>query len=82
LIAKYSLLAAAKLVQLIESEREETSRRACLDIISLPNIRAKRGGKAQKGDLKSVKQPKTLPPRTARRLLAALAEENVRGKNK
>ena len=82
LIARYSLLAAAKLVQLIESEREETSRRACLDIISLPNSKAKSGGKVQKGDLKSVEQAKALPPRTASRLLAALAEEKVRGKNK
>ncbi|MCJ7692646.1 MAG: hypothetical protein MUO22_04455 [Sedimentisphaerales bacterium] len=85
LIARYSLVAAARLVQLIESKRQETSRRACLDIISLPNTRAKRGGrdgKIQKGDLKSVEQGKSLPPQTASRLLAALAEEKVRGKNK
>jgi hypothetical protein len=77
LIARYSLLAAAKLVQLIESEKEETSRRACLDIISLPNSKAKRGGrdgKEQKGDFKAVEQAKALPPRTASRLLKALAE--------
>ncbi|MHC4068075.1 MAG: hypothetical protein ACYS18_01925 [Planctomycetota bacterium] len=85
LIARYSLLAAAKLVQLIESEKEETSRRACLDIISLPNMKSKKGvmaGKVQKGDFKSPEQSKLLPPRTARRLLAALAEEKVSGKNK
>lgn len=75
LIARYSLLAAAKLVQLIESEREETSRRACLDIISLPNIKSRKPGKLQGGDLKSAEQSQSLPPRTARRLLAALAEE-------
>ena len=35
LIARYAPLAAAKLVQLTESEKEETARKACLDIISL-----------------------------------------------
>ena len=85
LIARYSLLAAAKLVQLIESEKEETSRRACLDIISLPNTKAKKAskdGKVQKGDFKALEQAKALPPRTVSRLLAALAEENFREKNK
>ena len=82
LIARYSLVAAARLVQLIESKREETSRRACLDIISLPNSKAKKAGKVQKGALESVEQGKALPPRTASRLLAALAEENFREKDK
>ena len=36
IIAKYASLAAAKLVQLTESESQETARKACLDIISLP----------------------------------------------
>ena len=35
LIASYSSLAAVKLVQLTESGKEETARKACLDIISL-----------------------------------------------
>ena len=77
LIARYSLLAAAKLVQLIESEKEETSRRACLDIISLPNSKAKkriRDGKTQKAPPQTFGQSKALPPRTASRLLEALAE--------
>ena len=33
-IARYAPLAAAKLVQLTDSEKPETARRACLDIIS------------------------------------------------
>jgi len=85
LIARYSLSAAARLVQLIESEKEETSRRACLDIISLPNTKAcppGRHGKVQKGDFKALEQAKALPPRIASKLLAALAEEKVRVKNK
>jgi len=36
LIARYSLVAAAKLVALTESQNPETARKACLDVISLP----------------------------------------------
>ena len=42
LLAKYSCLAAAKLVQLTESKNQETARKACLDIISLPSLAAKK----------------------------------------
>ena len=38
IIARYAPLAAAKLVQLTESEKEETARKACLDIITLPKF--------------------------------------------
>ncbi len=75
LIAKYSLLAAAKLVQLTESENAETARKACLDIISLPNRAtkdAKQGSRRQQSDDEHGQQ---LPQQTASRLLAALAEE-------
>lgn len=34
ILARYAPLAAAKLVQLTESENQETARKACLDIIS------------------------------------------------
>lgn len=36
IMAKYAPLAAIKLVHLTESEKDETRRKACLDIISLP----------------------------------------------
>lgn len=36
IISRYAPVAAAKLVSLTESEKEETARKACLDIISLP----------------------------------------------
>ncbi len=75
LIARYSLLAAAKLVQLTESEKEETARKACLDIISLPKIGAKKTERPDKAKKDSDKQAELLPGKTARRLLAALAEE-------
>jgi len=39
LIARYAPLAAAKLVQLTDSENQETARKACLDIISMLDAR-------------------------------------------
>ena len=75
LLAKYSCLAAAKLVQLTESENQETARKACLDIMSVPKV----VGKETKAstDPQSIvdKQAQQLLPQTASRLLAALAEE-------
>ncbi|HUW20322.1 MAG TPA: hypothetical protein VMW16_13570 [Sedimentisphaerales bacterium] len=74
-IARYKALAAAKLVQLTESEKEETARKACLDIISLPKFTDKRSG--QGGDEpQSKREPEAeLSPETCSRLLAVLAEE-------
>jgi len=42
IVARYSVFAAAKLVELTESEKDETARKACVDIIKLLG---KRGGK-------------------------------------
>jgi hypothetical protein len=71
IIARFAPLAAAKLVALTESQKEETARRACLDIISLPRPSAK------EADLQKNQQdePDLLSPETAARLLNALAEE-------
>jgi len=74
LIAKYSLLAAAKLVQLTESGNAETARKACLDIISLPK-RAAKGAKQGSGQQSDDEHGQQLPQQTASRLLAALADE-------
>ena len=73
LIARYAPLAAAKLVQLTESEKEETARKACLDIISLQALLDK--GIAQPGELQTTEtQPQQqLTEQAASRLLAALA---------
>lgn len=74
LIARYAPLAAAKLVQLTESNSQETARKACLDIISMsaqtPDPRPQ---ETQSSKLKT--QNCQLSPQTASRLLAALAEE-------
>jgi hypothetical protein len=73
IIARYGPLAAAKLVELTESEKEETRRKACLDIISLPKVSEKNSGaKEQTGQEELTSQ---LPAQTAAKLLAMLAEE-------
>ncbi|MHC4543517.1 MAG: hypothetical protein ACYTDW_04450 [Planctomycetota bacterium] len=79
LIAKYAPLAAAKLVQLTESDKEETARKACMDIISLPALLDKRI--VQPGELQSTETqlPQQLTEQAAGRLLAALADEKNDG---
>ncbi len=76
LIARYAPLAAAKLIQLTESEKAETARKACLDIISMPILTANRkthpSDEPQPAD---TQQPASLTAQTAGRLLAVLAEE-------
>ncbi|MCX5638233.1 MAG: hypothetical protein NTX52_11165 [Planctomycetota bacterium] len=74
IIARYAAFAAAKLVQLTESENQETARKACLDILSMHASRESRptrdDGRPTKDDGRSE-----LNDETASRLLSALAEE-------
>ena len=73
-MAKYSCLAAAKLVELTTSEKAETARKACLDIIICqPKIAAE----AEEIEKDSNKQVELLSGTTASRLLAAMAEEKI-----
>ncbi len=81
IIARYASLAAARLVELTESENQETRRKACLDIISLPakkqaleTARIAKGAD-ENGDNQSLENIK-LSPETAGRLLEAMAREN------
>jgi hypothetical protein len=74
LMAKYIPLAAAKLVQLCNSENNETGRRACLDILALET------GPKQVSDTSTNQSPEpaaNIDAATASKLLAALAEENL-----
>jgi len=75
LMAQYSQLAATKLVQLTGSEKAETARKACLDIISVPKIRADKDEQPEKAQKDSSQQVEQLSDATASKLLAALAEE-------
>jgi len=83
LIARYSTLAAAKLVQLTESDKEETARKACLDIISLPRQSAKtqvtRPVEAGTDDRSQQAGELQLSPEVCSRLLTVLAEEESQG---
>jgi hypothetical protein len=73
IIARFANVAAAKLVELTNSESQETSRKACLDVINYLR---------QKVEPNPEEQPEAdnlpdLPPELASRLLAALAESKV-----
>ncbi|MCK4913306.1 MAG: hypothetical protein KAS69_01760 [Planctomycetes bacterium] len=77
LIARFSLAAAAKLVQLTESEKEETARRACLDIIAFPDsvgekLLQKQG---EENEDSQTELDFPLTEKTAEKLLLALCEE-------
>ena len=86
LIARYAPLAAAKLIQLTESDKAETARKACLDIISMPILTANR--KTQQlseesrlaGTQPQPADTQHLTEQTAGRLLAVLAEEKTTNK--
>jgi len=73
IIARYASLAAAKLVELTESESQETARKACLDVIQLP----KTADKKQPAQVDDQTQPSRLSPETASKLLAVLAQSNT-----
>jgi hypothetical protein len=78
LIARYVPVAAAKIVQLTESGKEETARKTCLDIIFMrrPAERLAATPVVAGNDPTSVtSEPPQLSPETAGRLLAVLAEE-------
>lgn len=81
IIAKYASVAAAKLVQLTESEKAETARKACLDILSLP--RAGVDVPEIKDDKNSESErPEELSADTAGKLLAVLADDIASDKPK
>jgi len=75
IIARYAAFAAAKLVQLTESENQETARKACLDIIGLLRPGTAKG-EADLPDDNPAAPPAEIPPALASRLLSALAAGN------
>lgn len=74
LIARYAPLAAAKLVQLTESDKGETARKACMDIISLQALLDRRITQPSEPQTAETQQPQQITEQTASRLLAALAQ--------
>ena len=81
LIASYSPLAAAKLIALTESDKAETARKACLDILSMPtpDSRNKLVPSTVEGTQESTQnltlKTQNFSPQTAGKLLAVLAKE-------
>jgi len=73
IIARYASIAAAKLVQLTESENQETARKACLDIINY--LRPGATTTSVSDEKPEGERLPELPPELAGRLLAALASE-------
>jgi len=78
-MAKYSCLAAVKLVELTASDKAETARKACLDIISVPKIAANRDEQPDKTQKDGDRQAEQLSAETASKILAALAEPDEKG---
>lgn len=72
IITNYAPIAAMKLVALTECQKEETIRKACLDIISLPLGPA--GKKRKKGEV-SKDEDKDISADLASKILGALADE-------
>ena len=80
IIARCRGLAAAKLVELTGCEKEETARKACMDIImarpcSIENAGA--GGKEDEGEI----EDEQISPEETSVILAALAEVRAKKKN-
>jgi hypothetical protein len=73
LLARYAPVAAARLITLTDSEKPETARRACLDIIQLGINNEKK--EPDESD-QQIEQKQALPDETARRILEVLAEGN------
>jgi hypothetical protein len=73
LIAKYRCLAAVKLIELTTSDKPETARRACLAIISQPQIKPETEETEKDGN----KRAEPISEAQASRILEVLAEEKI-----
>jgi hypothetical protein len=75
ILAKYLPVAAAKLVQLCGSDKEETARRACLDVLGMRKAIAAEANADE--DEETQENPETLDAATASKILAALADDKT-----
>ena len=73
IIARFAPVAAAKLVALATDSKEETARKACLDIIGFESDRAEQNQTQPEFYPAGPEAVSELSPETASRLLAALA---------
>jgi len=72
-LARYATAAAVKLIELTDCEKEETARKACLDIISLQGPNQANPRPTARAENEATPPDSELPPETASRILAALA---------
>ena len=75
IIARYAPIAAMTLVTLTESEKPETARKACVDLITMPKAGGQEKNAQDAG--KETTAAKPLTPAVAGKLLAVLAEEKA-----
>jgi len=75
IIARYAPVAALKLVSLTGSEKAETARKACIDLITMPKADGQENNVHDAG--KETTAAKRLTPAVAGKLLAVLAEEKA-----
>jgi hypothetical protein len=76
LIAQYAQAATAKLISLTDSQKEETARKACLDVITLAQKQGEETVQKEKVAEIVESAPDVLDPETASKMLAVLAEDN------
>lgn len=82
MIARHATEAAEKLIELTGSDRPETARKACLDIISMPILTAREKARSSDETQPADTQPPlSLNAETAGKLLAVLAEEKIDDKS-
>jgi hypothetical protein len=74
ILARYATVAATRLIHLTTCEKEETARKACLDILARPRAVAPEASPTNRPS-EDPEPEADLSPETARRLLAALAQE-------
>ena len=72
-LARHATAAAVKLIELTDCEKEETVRKACLDIITLHPPTQGNAGPTTPVAAEAAPSEAELPAETARRILAALA---------
>ncbi len=73
IVARFAPLAALKLVGLMDSEKEETKRKACLDIINLPETEAEKS-RQNDTEQKPSEPPLDIPQEVQSKLLKLIAE--------
>jgi hypothetical protein len=75
IFARYASNVAERLVGLTVSEKAETARKACMDVITHPDRKAKKQSESK--TLPVEEPPGPLPQEVASRLFAALADEKL-----